>query len=247
MPNISLIPVPLFNPLDPYFYTYDNAPLVALETQISLVNNAVDNQNVILSDSIGTAGTLANRLNQSLNPDGSLITAAVNATLHTMDDHTDTSNFVRMELSERDKLALIADQATNLSLTFHTANVTISSGTVEFVDTVGIAWQVTGPNQIRANLGFPVGAAHVHMYDMSATTSDDINFVLPSACMEGTLRVYINGIRLSASESVYVPDAITFNESLFTFTPNESAGTFALSQAISDGDVVRVDYDIAYI
>ena len=42
MPDINLIPVPSYQPLQPYYWVYDNLPLEALIQREDLINNAVD-------------------------------------------------------------------------------------------------------------------------------------------------------------------------------------------------------------
>ena len=42
MPDINSIPVPSYQPLQPYYWVYDNLPLEALIQREDLINNAVD-------------------------------------------------------------------------------------------------------------------------------------------------------------------------------------------------------------
>ena len=72
MPRIELISVPLHNPNDPYHFEFDNLPLKALKTRQELINGSLDNLISQMRDAIGTQNTVANRLNQSINPNGSL-------------------------------------------------------------------------------------------------------------------------------------------------------------------------------
>ena len=66
--------------------------------------------------------------------------------------------------------------------------------------------------------------------------------------VENSLRVYINGVRLNEDDLVYVPSAAaspTFTQ--LKFTENFSAGTFALSSAITAADVIKIDFDISLV
>ena len=72
MPDLSSIPVPQYAPNQPYHWEYDNLPLKALADRDEVINGEVDNQTKILVDAAGTQGTLANRLNQSIDEDGNL-------------------------------------------------------------------------------------------------------------------------------------------------------------------------------
>src|SRR5476649_580731 len=101
MPDIDLIPEVLHQSLDPYHWYYDNLPLQNILDRISLVNYAVDNAEDILRKSVGTQGTLANRLAQSINDDGTLKTAAIDDALHNIESHSDNGTYVRMLLAER--------------------------------------------------------------------------------------------------------------------------------------------------
>ena len=139
MPDISLIPEVKYEPLQPYHWSYDNLPLNNILQRINLINITVDRHTDILHGSLGTAGTLSNRLNQSLEQDGSLRTVAVDESLHNIGMHTDgvvtltpsqiiaidpldvyslpsVVPFVRMLGAERDKLLLVSDEATSLRL-----------------------------------------------------------------------------------------------------------------------------------
>lgn len=248
MPTIPDIPA--YNPLDPYHHVYDNRPIDAIRVALELLNDAVENNRQILVEAIGTQGTLSNRLSQSLEEDGSLKTDAVDETLHSIEEHDDTDDYVRMTTAERDKLALVDDEATNLSLTFtlgDDTDVSFTNGEIIFEDTNSVEWTIVAPNKVRANLGFPVAAAHRHYYDVTPTTADNVNYTVPTAFVEGSLRVYINGTRLSQYDDVYVPSASTDNQFLITYTPDDVAGTFELSAAIEDDDVIKIDYDISFV
>jgi len=261
VPRIELIDVPLYDPLDPYHFEFDNLPLESLILRQELINDAVENNRKIMNDAIGTAGTVANRLNQSIEDNGDLKTSAIDDALHSIEYHTDSDDYVRMTSTERAKLALIDDESNLLTLrvelneSISSDDIVIDTGEVVLTDTATVSWEVTAPNKLKANLTFPAEAAHKHYYDLnpihSNTTSPDYtNYKVTTsstAFTEGSLRVYINGTRLSQYQSVYVPDAITDSQSLIKFTPNHSSGTFALSAAITEDDVIRIDFDTSFV
>jgi len=120
MPDIDLIPIPSYQPLQPYYWTYDNMPLEAINQREQLINNAVDANTETLRASIGSTGSLNVRLDQSLLPNGDLRVAKINEALHNIGAHEDGSydgvDYVRMTLSEREKLALVASEAKNITI-----------------------------------------------------------------------------------------------------------------------------------
>ena len=67
MPRIELIPEVLYDGLHPYNYNYDNLPLRNILDRQTIMNLAIDLNSDILRDSVGSAGTLANRLSQTIN------------------------------------------------------------------------------------------------------------------------------------------------------------------------------------
>jgi hypothetical protein len=257
VPQIDLIPEVTYGPLDPYHYLFDNMPLKNILTRISLVNDAVDIATDILRASVGTQGSLDARLNVSLNPNGTIKTAAVDTSLHNIGYHADgvgpdSIEYVRMKKDESDKLVQIADGATNLKFQIDTISTTVlfDTGIVEIENTPGISWTVSGGNIVKANLGFPVASAHKHNYDVEPASSDYLNYqnsTVATPCVAGTLRVYVNGYRLTTSDTFLVPIGTTPTPTLLSFTPNETAGTFVLSTAISSADIIRVDFDTAFI
>lgn len=277
MPRIELIDVPLFNPNDPYHWQFDNIPLTNLMRRQNLINLALDDLLTQTRDAIGTQGSLANRLNQSIDEDGSLKRVAINDALHHMGSHTDDewddpdeyaawvatreAPFVRMEKAEADKLANVASGATDFSMRVQRDMegddvVEFAAGVLQLIPSPSVAWEVIAPNKLKANLNFPVESAHRHYYDQtpvdySTTNPDNKKFKVNSIAtpyVEGSLRVYVNGVRLTASDSVYVPGSLVDDPwTLLTVTPSHDTGTFMLSAALSDEDVIRIDYDIQYV
>jgi hypothetical protein len=256
MPRIELIDVPLYNPTDPYHFEIDNIPLKNILQRQELINLSLDNVLKQLRDAIGTQGSVANRLNQSIEPDGSLKTTAIDDANHSIEAHSDTDEYVRMLREESDKLTLISDEATDLTLEIQngTSEVDFSSGEVRFRNSNTVTWSVTAPNIVRAHMAFPEEAAHQHYYSQTPVHSNIVepdyrNYKVNSSSseiIEGSLRVIVNGVRINDTEAVYVPGPLVDDPwMLLSFTANEVAGTFQLSTAISDDDVIIIDYDIA--
>lgn len=258
MPQIDLVPVPLYQALQPYHVDYDNLPLKALISRMQLINSAVDINADILRNSVGTQGTLDNRLNQSLGADGSLKKQAIDDANHSIGAHEDGLfggiDYVRMLLAERQKLSLIADSATNIVMEFQTPSniTTFGDGPVEFIPSTGITWSTSPPNKVQANLTFPVNAAHKHYYnivpqydglpDFKHYKTGYPNFIA------GSLRVAINGVRIFDDDEVYVPGALVSSPwTLNKFSGDESTGQFVLDAAITAQDVIRVDFDVSLI
>jgi hypothetical protein len=252
MPRIDLIDVPLYRPVDPYHFEYDNLPLKAILRRQNLINLALDNVISQTRDAVGTQGSFANRLNQSLDPDGNLKVTAIDEALHSIGAHTDDDTFVRMLKEESDKLALIDDEANKLSVEVEIDDedpVSFDNGSIRFVSSPSVSWSVESPNKISANLAFDLASAHRHYYDMvpvmvSNYTSYQVNSV-SSEYIEGSLRVFINGMRLSASVEIYVPGPLVTDPwTAMTYTEDSANGEFTLSTAISEDDVIRIDFDI---
>ena len=213
MPDISIIAVPSYQPLQPYFYQVDNLPINALVQRDEIINSAVDTNTSILESAIGTAGTLAARLDQSLEPNGNLKTTKINEALHNIGSHADGSydglDYVRMLLSEREKLALISDEATNVTI------------------------QV---DQISQVAFFNSGSVVFKNYITGLNVPYEI----------GSLRVYINGVRIYSDGSlIYVPTPLaTSSYKLNGYTENDSRTGFVLDNAITANDIIRIDFDL---
>lgn len=271
MPEISLIPEVLHDSSHPYHFTFDNLPLKNIIARIDLVNAQVDLNADILRNGVGTAGTLSNRLNQSLEASGALRTVAVDNSLHNIAFHADGQitvsgvpvDFVRMQKSERDKLTLVDDQANALDVEVEGVSTTtlFTNGTVRIKPSSTITWTIEAPDVIKASTVFPVAAAHNHFYDLlpAHVTPSSPNFInykttsVSTPFIAGSLRVWVNGILLSAAESVYVPSAGGFDSATLTTIASQSAtgGTFSLNRALAGpspgpADVVRIAFDTVF-
>lgn len=258
MPDISIINVPSYQPLQPYYYQVDNLPIDALVQRDEIINSAVDVNTAILESAIGSAGTLAARLDQSLQPSGDLKTFKVDETLHNIGAHTDGSydgiDYVRMELSEREKLALIADQATNVTIQVDQISQVafFNSGPVILKNSTTISFVVTQPNIVSAEVAVGLQNAHRHFYGVEPPsanlTPDYINYItgLNVPFEIGSLRVYINGVRIYNDGSlIYVPTPLaTSSYQLNGFLENEARTGFTLDNAITLNDIIRIDFDL---
>jgi hypothetical protein len=275
MPDLNALPVPQYNATQPYHWEYDNLPLKTLSDRDELINGVVDTHSEILRNCSGTVGTLANRLNQSVEQNGNLKTTAVNQTLHNIAEHEDGSKtvsgselsdyntlgyigvvnpvpFVRMLEAERDKLSLVADEANNIVVNVNTPSLVYTFGdginTLDLIESDSISWTFEGPNSVKPEIKFSIAFAHRHYYDLDPITSDYQNYQvnMPSTpYMEDTLRVYINGVRLNSVYNVYVPNSDVTSWIANRFTPNHLTGTFTLLTAITSSDIISIDFDIA--
>jgi hypothetical protein len=257
MPRIELITEVYYRPNDPIHWEIDNLPLRAINRRQNLINLALDNVIQQLRDAIGTQGSFANRLNQSINADGSLKTEAVNNTLHSIEAHEDSDLYVRMTREQSEKLDLIADEATSVSLEIYTDDTTFISfneGVLKLKPSSTVQPSFEAPDILKLNLAFPTDAAHRHHYGLipvhdNLVNPDYMNYKVTStntAFIEGSLRIYINGVRIFEDAEVYVPGSMVDDPwTLISFTPDHEAGTFTLSAAITENDVIRIDFDEA--
>ena len=277
MPNISTNKQLLHNALDPYHVDYDNLPLKNLMAVLNTVNQQVDINAKVLRDSIGTAGNLSVRLNQSLLPNGDLQPNAVDKADHNIAAHADGSatltnqdltiigdlgysvtnpvEFVRMLSAERAKLSGIANSATAFALRFDTDTF---SGLTEIQDSDTVTWEVISPNKLQAHMAFDSESAHKHYYDQNATSNTantaDANYNKiyktgsPYPYVEGSLRVYVNGIRVTSdTNGVYVPKSNGPEDDwrLVYFSETDAAsGTFTFNRKMEVDDLIKVDYEI---
>lgn len=255
MPRIELIPEVLYQSNDPYHWEIDNLPLKSILRRQNLINLALDNVIGQMRNAIGTQGSVANRLNQSINADGSLKASAVDETQHSIAEHTDTDDYVRMTKDQSDKLDNIADEATNLKVRVYTSDteyVDFDAGVLQIKPSTTVTAEIEAPDVLKLNLAFPADAAHQHYYGLdpvpdNLSDPDYTNYKvnsISSAFVEGSLRVYINGVRIYEDAEVYVPGALVDDPwTLMSYTSDFEDGTFELSTAISDADVIRIDFD----
>jgi hypothetical protein len=257
VPRIELIDPVYYQPNDPYHWEIDNLPLKSILSRQNLINLALDNVIQEMRDAIGTQGSVANRLNQSIDEDGRLKSSAIDMALHSIEEHTDTDDYVRMTKSQSDRLDLMADGATNVALRVYTDEdsfVDFDAGVVEFQHSTTITATVDSPNIVKLHMAFPTEAAHQHFYGIEPLPVDSldpdyINYKVnstPTPYIEGTLRVQINGIRIFSDAEVYAPGSLVSDAwTLLSFTEDADNGLFELSAAITEDDVIRIDFDRA--
>jgi len=275
MPDISNIPVPQYQPNQPYHWSYDNLPFESLVTRENIINSAVDSNTTAITAAAGSAGTIAARLNQALESNGDIKVTAIDNAMHNIGAHDDGTftvssgeltafqadyplvtnpvPFVRMLEAERQKLALIDDSATNTSIAFNIPSTALffDSGTVTFEDSTTITWTSTGGQSVRADLVASLSNAHQH-YDgivpTSATLTPDYQTYLtgyPTAFTTGSLKVYINGVRIFATPTtVYYPTTNPLSSwAANNFTENAGLG-FTLLNPITSNDIIVIDFEI---
>lgn len=255
MPRIELIPDVMYQPNDPYHWEIDNLPLKSILSRQNLINLSLDNVIRDIRDAIGTQGSISNRLNQSINSDGSLKTSAIDNAMHSIEDHEDSLNFVRMTKNQSDKLNNISNNATDLKFRVYLDEINLvnfDSGYIDVRPSATIIPVIEEPNILKFNLSFPDSMVHEHFYGIipvpvNITNPDYINYKTTSSStvyIAGTLRVYINGVRLFSDAEVYAPGSLVSDAwTLLYYTEFPTTGTFELSAPITDQDIIRIDFD----
>jgi hypothetical protein len=268
MPQINLIPEVLYEPNQPYHYLYDNIPLRNILARISLVNIQADKNATMLLGTAGTAGSIANRLDESLNEDGSLRAASIDESMHNIAYHADGTDdagveYVRMTGVERSKLSLVESGANLLTIQVGEEGP-IESGNVELRSSATIFFDLEAPNVVRAHSSFPPDVAHRHVYDVepahqslgyssssSSSGPDWRNFkttLLGTAYVEGSLRVYINGVRIGSGVRVPVFSGSSTPSSWVLFSVSSESpeeGKFSLNTAVPiPNNNIRIDFDM---
>lgn len=258
----SLPTIPLYDVLTPYHHIADNIPIKAIVEALTFVNDQVDNDAQILRESIGTQGSLANRLAQSINDDGSLKVDAIDDALHSIEEHTDSAGFVRMTAAERAKLTGIASDSTNLSVRFNTIDgiVLLDNGIIDVQPSSTITWRYQS-GSVYADNNYPTEVRHVHYYGVNPIpVSDSLNNLyktttLTTAYKGNSLRVYINGVRLSKdattpvpihSGSSYVMTPYSFGEDLQSLEGIVTTALFRLSSILPAGNTIFIDFDVVF-
>jgi hypothetical protein len=240
MPNIAGMPITKYQPLWAYHHYYDNLPIEDIEDQLFVVNAQVDLNEGALADSIGSAGSLANRLNQSLEEDGSLKTTAIDDALHSIAEHLDAGGYVRMTDVEQSKLNLIDSEATNLSIAVETVSTTLIWPTVgqifKLVDSDTVTWRVEDA-EVYADTAWAKSLVVLPSYNITPVLVSGYVYKTTSVntpYKAGSLRVYINGLRLNTTANV---GGYKYTET------SPTLGTFTLNKALGSGDVFRIDFD----
>lgn len=253
----------------------------AVDKHSQILNNAAGTQGNVanrINQSIDADGNLkSSAIDESLHSiaehtDGSKTVESselsyYNSTLG-YSEVTNPVPFVRMLESERDKLASIPADSTSVSIEFCTDEVCSPSnvvlfeeGKIQFQPSSFISWEVgVGPNTVKPVLNTSLQYAHRHYYDIEPELTDETTNEYDAsgsgvAYIEGSLRVYINGIRLSSSSEIFYPKdpsdvswlsgTSMVKQGKNTYVPNHVDGTFTLLNSITEDDVIRVDFDVA--
>jgi len=262
MPDLSNLDDSFYKPEDPYHFHYDNLPIKSLLEKIQLINAQTDINANILRGSNGSVGSLSIRLNESLEGDGRLKTEAVNNSLHNIAFHEDGEkdgvDYVKMKLEERSKLSLIESGANNLTIEIESISSTplISTGLLRLKTTDTINYNYT-QSGLEINTNFPVNSAHIHNYNKepvhaNVSTPDYKNYKVNSISSDyiaGSLRVYVNGIRLNSTDPVRVPEADDVNIWTLTYieSENNTSGTFSFNRTLKSSDIICIDFDENYL
>jgi hypothetical protein len=258
MPRLDLISVPFYDPSYPYHWTYDNLPIQSLIERDVVLNSAIDLASQELRVAAGSAGSISTRIAQSLTDSGNLRTEAVDESLHNIGAHADGTylsvDYVRMMLTERSKLQFVADDATNMRLEFDTPSVThiFDEGPVVYEPSDTVTWQLQDNNRVQAQLTIPIEDFGVRWYDVTPAHQDAFDpdyqsfktTSLATPFVDGSLRIYVNGSRLSESAGVYVPGPTPIEVwQILSYVADSEDGTFVLSAALTPADVIRIDFD----
>ncbi len=241
----------------------DNRPILGILDRIDAVNAQVDNNTANLYSAAGTAGALFNRLNQSIEPNGDLKVAAIDLANHSIEAHIDTPDFVRMTSLERAKLSLITPEATSLNVLVSTisGSILFDNSTLQLGGSDTIQWVYQG-GRVTAQTDFPASVRHVHYYglvpvDQNIITPNAQDFYVTSIAtpyQEGSLRVFVNGVRLDPNGPVYVPKGMPGTVTYVALTYTEDAATsgivtsggFSLSVPLPSGMSMIVDFNQLY-
>lgn len=255
----------------------------AVDRQTQILNDAAGSQGSIsnrLNQSIDEDGNIkSSAVDESLHnisehSDGSKVVGDeeldyYNSTLG-YSEITNPVGFVRMLESERDKLSNIPINATSLFFEVCTDDdcvpsniVLFDQGKVRLQSSSLIGWEVGfTPNTLKPVLKTSLEFNHRHYYDIEPVLVDVENNEYDAsgnstAYLEGSLRVYINGTRLSSDQEIYYPKNPTSNlwessNAMLSggsnmYTPNHSTGTFTLSKPITEEDIIRVDFDVSLL
>ena len=262
MPNINNINVPTYEAIQPYHYIYDNLPIAGLILRQNVLNDAVDFNTSVLENSIGSRVDLSARLNQSLDSNGDLKTSAVDITLHNIGSHSDGFyegiSYVRMKIDERQKLAQIQDGANFFALQVNVPSISngiyFGSGVLELNDSDSLKWRFSSPNQLTADLQFPLESAHQHFYGVTPShsylTPDYKTYTtgLSKPIMNDTLRVFINGVQIFSDYEVFVPAAnpnANHNWKKNKFELDVDLITFKLLHSLTEYDIMKIDFDVS--
>jgi hypothetical protein len=261
MPELNNITDVTYQPEWPYHYDYDNIPLRNILRRIDIINYSVDRYSTMVRGAIGSTQSLAERLDKSLEQDGSLKVESVDSVMHNIGAHEDGEIsgiiYVRMTADERDKLSLIQPEATRLEMEVESIStiepLLYPIASLQHSDT--ITFSLEYPNIIKAHTVFPSDAAHQHHYHQVPYGGTIPNYkdyqttTLSTPYVEGTLRVFVNGIYLGTSvdEAVYIYDnsegPVGFWTLTYLDTVDPESGTFSLNRTLDPSDIITIEFD----
>lgn len=265
MPDIQSIPEVLYQANQPYHVYYDNLPLRNILDRIGLVNIQVDTTADIVRGASGSAGSLNARLDASLDGLGHLKSGAVDMANHGIASHSDGGGFVRMTDEERTKLSSVQNEANRLDVEIEDSvsedsvafPPTGSNGTLKLRKSSTVFFEFENPDIVRIHSVFPPDAAHKHSYDLvpaydvpsGPTRKIYRTTAVNTPFEEGSLRVYVNGVRLTNSPVKVLDYSSTTPVWVSNYILNQDSagGTFELNRALSPSDVIRIDFDKAIL
>jgi hypothetical protein len=261
MPNINTLAEVLAQPEWPYHYHYDNLPLRQILLRQDMINSAVDANTLILESAKGTAADLTARLNMTQFSDGSLRpdvipVHSIDLVLDTGATSVDTSQpYVKMMSIERAKLATISSNATALQISFVSnpldpVDVIFRDQLVKFDNSATISWRLSSDsthtnNVMYADLRTPTPT--VPYFNVVPATLDYKNYSIGQPIVSNSLRVHVNGIRLSdvplPVPHITISSCTSSCWTTLSYVSVDTAGTFQLNTPISAAYVIRIDYN----
>ena len=107
------------------------------------------------------------------------------------------------------------------------------------------------------NSAFPADAAHLHFIDLtpadvSPGDPDRKNYkttTVATPFIEDSLKIFINGVRLTLTDSIFVPGSMGIEEDwiLTSYVSDFAAGTFSLNRSLTIADIIRIDFNTEFI
>jgi hypothetical protein len=264
--------VPVYTADQPYYYKFDNLPIDSLIQRDNIINAQVDANTAILEEAAGTAGTLPVRLSQCMDPLGNLTALGVNNAEHNIGYHVDGAGpdsveYVRMTLDERTKLETVAADATSFYIKVTPENtggspsnnpVPFEQGFVTFEPSDTVTWSINNGQKITANVvALPDSEVRFSnvVPENAYLTPDYKNYLtgIGAPFLSGSLSVYINGIRIFETKTVYATSmsgvGVVANPNLKwvprSFVPTINKLGFSLNSGLCSDDVVMIDFAVS--
>ena len=162
--------------------------------------------------------------------------------------------FVRMLEIERVKLSTVDDNANFFGIQFNlpTGTVTYNQNYLKINNSSTIRWYTQDGQNVRAEVSTGLTNPHRHFDNVAPTHKNLIpnykDYIINggAAYSSGTLKVYINGVRIfSSNYPVNVPQADpskTWKSNYFV--ESEDRLGFSLFQSITEYDIIMVDFTV---